>query len=81
MMKITQDMDYEGANEPVKKLVDALRDYHKINAFRNGIDKLISSHKSRLKCAGSRADTIEINIFAALKHPVSSSHGIFNHLG
>ena len=37
-MKITQDMDYEGENAPVKKLVDALRDYHKINPFRNGID-------------------------------------------
>jgi hypothetical protein len=38
MMRITQDMDYEGANEPVKKLVDDLREYHSTSPFATGID-------------------------------------------
>lgn len=38
MMRITQDMDYEGANEPVKKLVDDLQEYHSISPFATGID-------------------------------------------
>ena len=38
MMKITQDMDYEGENEPVKKLVDDLRTFHRDSPFATGID-------------------------------------------
>jgi hypothetical protein len=38
MMKITQDMDYEGANEPVRKLVNDLKDYYNESYFRTGID-------------------------------------------
>lgn len=38
MMTITQDMDYEGPNEPVKKLVDDLREYYNESYFRTGID-------------------------------------------
>lgn len=38
MMRITQDMDYEGPNQPVKKLVDDLKEFHTTNPFRNGID-------------------------------------------
>lgn len=38
MMKITQDMDYEGANEPVRQLVDDLQSFHKDSPFRTGID-------------------------------------------
>lgn len=38
MMKITQDMDYEGENQPVKKLVDDLREYHSQSPFATGID-------------------------------------------
>ena len=38
MMKITQDMDYAGDDQPVKKLVDDLRRYHETSPFRTGID-------------------------------------------
>lgn len=38
MMRITQDMDYAGLDEPVKKLVQDLQDYHQQTPFRTGID-------------------------------------------
>jgi hypothetical protein len=38
MMKITQDIDYAGDDQPVKKLVDDLRRYHSTSAFATGID-------------------------------------------
>ena len=38
MMLITQDMDYPGADQPVKKLVDDLRKYHSTSPFATGID-------------------------------------------
>ena len=38
MMKITQDMDYEGPNEPVKQLVADLKEWHQHNPFATGID-------------------------------------------
>jgi hypothetical protein len=38
MMKITQDMDYEGDDQPVKKLVCDLKEYHEQSPFATGID-------------------------------------------
>jgi len=38
MMKITQDMDYEGLDYPVKKLVADLKEYHENSPFATGID-------------------------------------------
>jgi len=38
MMKITQNMDYEGENEPVKQLVEDLREFHGHSPFKTGID-------------------------------------------
>jgi len=38
MMKITQDMDYEGANEPVRKLMADLKEWHEHSPFATGID-------------------------------------------
>jgi hypothetical protein len=38
MMKITQDMNYTGPNEPVKKLVADLKAWHKDHPFDTGID-------------------------------------------
>jgi|LauGreDrversion4_2_1035121.scaffolds.fasta_scaffold116146_3 hypothetical protein len=38
MMKITQDMNYTGPNEPVKKLVADLKAWHQDHPFSNGID-------------------------------------------
>jgi hypothetical protein len=38
MMTIKQDMDYEGANEPVRKLVEDLKEYHEYSPFATGID-------------------------------------------
>lgn len=38
MMKITQDMDYEGYDYPVKKLMSDLKEYHEQSPFATGID-------------------------------------------
>lgn len=38
MMTIKQDMNYEGADEPVKKLVADLKEYHEQSQFATGID-------------------------------------------
>ena len=38
MMKITQDMDYEGANYPSKKLMADLKEFNETNKFSYGID-------------------------------------------
>ena len=38
MMRITQDMDYEGSNFPVKELMLALKEFNEINKFSYGID-------------------------------------------
>ena len=38
MMKITQDMDYEGANYPVSKLMADLKEFNETSKFNYGID-------------------------------------------
>jgi hypothetical protein len=40
MMTIYQDMDYAGADAPVKRLVEALKDYHEYSPFATGIDRV-----------------------------------------
>ena len=38
MMKIQQDMDYEGPNQPVRKLMADLKEFNETSNFRYGID-------------------------------------------
>ena len=39
MMTIYQDMDYQGDDLPVKKLVDDLKEFHSHSPFATGIDQ------------------------------------------